>query len=271
MPTAKSYLFVPGDRPERFEKALGTHAGMVILDLEDAVAPDAKDNAREGIRQWLENTDTCHFTDRLMLRVNDVDTSWYGSDVALLATGKFKGVMLPKAQSVNALEQLAASLEGQQEIIPLIETVQGWDNARQLGEATRVSRLAFGSVDFAIDAGIEGDHEELDYVRSSLVLQSRLVGIAKPVDGVTVDFRNLDVLKADVERSRRYGFGAKLCIHPAQVDTVNEGYAPSAKEIDWAKRVLEGVEKFGLGAFALEGKLLDKPLFIRAQRILAAT
>ncbi|NLY33691.1 MAG: CoA ester lyase [Alcaligenaceae bacterium] len=271
MPTAKSYLFVPGDRPERFEKALNSHAGMVILDLEDAVAPQAKDSAREGIRQWLETSDASQFTARLMLRVNDVDTSWYGRDVALLGSGKFRGVMLPKAQSVKALEQLSATLEGQQEIIPLIETVQGWDNARQLGGVNRVSRLAFGSVDFAIDAGIEGDQEELDYVRASLVLQSRLAGLAKPVDGVTVDFRNLDVLTADVERSRRFGFGAKLCIHPAQVDIVNEGYAPSEKEIDWANRVLEGVEKFGLGAFALEGKLLDKPLFIRAQRILAAT
>lgn len=270
MPTAKSYLFVPGDRPERFEKALNSHAGMVILDLEDAVAPDAKDRAREGIRQWLETSQASQFTERLMLRVNDMDTSWYASDVALLGSGKFQGVMLPKAQNPKALEALAATLHGQQEIIPLIETVQGWNNARQLGEATRVSRLAFGSVDFAIDAGIEGDQEELDYVRSSLVLQSRLAGRAKPVDGVTVDFRNQDVLKADVARSRRYGFGAKLCIHPAQVDVVNEGYAPSAKEIDWAHRVLEGVEKFGLGAFALEGKLLDKPLFIRAQRILAA-
>jgi len=269
MSTVKSYLFVPGDRPERFEKALNSHAGMVILDLEDAVAPDAKDSAREGILQWLETGDASQFTDRLMLRVNDVDTGWYDRDVALLGSGKFKGVMLPKAQSVKALEQMAATLAGQQEIIPLIETVQGWDNARQLGEVNRVSRLAFGSVDFAIDAGIEGDQEELDYVRSCLVLQSRLAGLAKPVDGVTVDFRNQDVLKADVVRSRRYGFGAKLCIHPAQVDAVNEGYAPSAKEIDWATRVLEGVEKFGLGAFALEGKLLDKPLFIRAQRILA--
>ncbi len=266
----KSYLFVPGDREERFDKALATNAHVVILDLEDAVAPDAKDAARQAIRNWLETMTPREAVPRLFLRINDVNTDWYKKDCELLQSEHIAGVMLPKAENTQTLSALAEKLNGPQELIPLIETVGGWDAARQIASVQRVSRLAFGSVDFCIDAGIPGEAEHLHFVRTSLVLASRLAGVASPIDGVTVDFRNEAQLASDVSQSRKFGFGAKLCIHPLQIETVNAGYSPGADEISWAEKVIAAVGSRGAGAIAVDGKLIDKPLLLRAQKILEA-
>ncbi len=266
----KSYLFVPGDRAERFDKAMATNAHVVILDLEDAVAPDAKDAARRAIATWLQGVTLRTSGPRLFLRVNDVNTAWYAKDCALLQSAQIAGVMLPKAEKVEAVSALANMLNANQELIPLIETVRGWDAAREIASVKSVSRLVFGSVDFCIDAGIPGEEEHLHFVRTSLVLASRLAGVAAPIDGVTVDFRNEAQLKRDVLQSRKFGFGAKLCIHPAQIESVNAGFAPAAAEISWAEKVIAAVQSKGAGAIAVDGKLIDKPLLLRAQKILEA-
>ena len=259
----RSYLFVPGDRPERFDKALASGAHAVILDLEDAVTPGHKLTARVAMREWLLQTEA-----RVWLRVNPADTPWHDDDCALLSLPAVCGVMLPKAQDATALARLASTLRPEQSIIPLIESVAGWYDALALAKVPQVHRLAFGSIDFMVDSGIQGDGEELDAVRTQLVLLSRLAGVLSPIDGVSLAIDDAQQLETDVRRSRRYGFGAKLCIHPKQIAGVHNGFTPTAHEIDWAHRVLNAMASNPLGAITVDGKLVDKPIAMRAQAIL---
>ncbi len=265
--SARSFLFVPGDRPERFEKAANTAADCIVLDLEDAVSPDNKGAARDAVLEWLQSRGG-RTNDRVIVRVNDAASKWFEADCRAFGQASLAGIMLPKAESVDILSELAGTISRHHQIVPLIETVRGWDNMRQIGQSANVARLAFGSVDFCVDAGISGEQEELDFVRSSLVLNSRLAGLPAPIDGVSTDFKNTELLIGDVRRSRQFGFGAKLCIHPAQVDAVNVGYAPDPEEIAWARRVVAAVKAGGLGAISVDGKLIDKPLHIKAAKVL---
>jgi citrate lyase subunit beta/citryl-CoA lyase len=259
----KSYLFVPGDRAERFDKALATGAHAVIIDLEDAVAPEAKVSARAAIGQWL------HPDKPIYLRCNAYGTPWFDGDLDLLSHPGVRGLVLPKAQEPDLLIQLAKSLRPDQRLLPIVESVFGWDRARELASAPAVDRLIFGSVDFASDAGMGSDGEELNAVRTHLVLVSRLAGVRSPVDGVTLAFADDQALASDVARARRMGMGAKLCIHPKQVAGVNQGFAPSASELEWAQRVLQSVEQHGLGAIAVDGKLVDRHVWLLAQSLVA--
>jgi len=275
MKTPHSYLFVPGDRPERFAKACASGAHAVLIDLEDAVAPAAKDDARAAIARWLAGDEARALAaqprpPQLLLRLNATDTPWHAADRQLLAHPLVRGAMLPKSESVADLVALHARLRADQVLLPLVETVRGWYQALELARAPGVQRLAFGSVDFCADSGIRGDREELILVRSQLVLLSRLAGLAAPLDGVSLALDDAAALEADVQRARRFGFGGKLCIHPRQVQAVNTGFAPSPAEQAWARRVVAAVESEGLGAIRVDGKLVDKPVLLLAQGVLAA-
>lgn len=260
----RSYLFVPGDRPERFDKALASGAHAVILDLEDAVQPERKPQARAAVRDWLAQASR-----PVWVRINPSDTAWYDEDCSLLASPAVRGVMLPKAQDVAQLQQLTARLREGQHVIPLVESVAGWFEALALARVPGVLRLAFGSVDFMSDSGIQGEGEEMHSVRTQLVLVSRLAGIQAPIDGVSVALDDAQQLDADVRRSRRFGFGAKLCIHPRQVAGVHTGFAPTAAERAWAQRVVDALAAGPLGAVTVDGKMVDKPIALLAQAILA--
>ena len=256
-PSPRSYLFVPADRPERIAKALASGADAVIVDLEDAVAPAAKDAAREALRGWLAQADR-----RVVVRINGVDTPWFGADRALCRDAGVAAVMLPKAERAGDL-----AFEGKP-VLPLIETAVGIDALREIASAPGVERLVFGSIDFQLDLGIEGDGEELLLFRSQLVLASRLAGLAPPVDGVSPAIDDTAALQANALRARRLGFGAKLCIHPRQVDVVNRALGPSDEELAWARRVLEASEKAGGAAVAVDGRMVDRPVILRAQALL---
>ncbi len=259
----RSYLFVPGDRPERFDKALASGAHAVILDLEDAVSPERKAAAREAVREWLGHTG-----ERVILRVNPASTTWFEDDCALLASGAVRGVMLPKSERHEELRALAQRLSGNQILIPLVETVSGFFQMASIAGAPRVQRLAFGSFDFMSDSGIQGDGAELDAVRTQFVLHSRHAGLLAPIDGVSLATHDVAQLEADVRRSRRWGFGAKLCIHPSQVSAVHQGFAPTQAETAWARKVVQALASGPLGAIAVDGKLVDKPVAMLAQSIL---
>lgn len=261
----RSYLFVPGDRPERFDKALASGAHAVILDLEDAVLPERKDAAREAMSTWLSVTSA-----RVFVRINPADTSWHVHDRELLDWPSVKGVLWPKAEKAAELEGLAQGLRPDQVLIPIIETVAGFFAVDDLARVRAVSRLAFGSVDFMADSGIEGDGPELDSVRTPLVLASRRAGIQAPIDGVSLSVSDMVQIESDALRSRRWGFGAKLCIHPKQVDCVHRAFSPSAEEMAWARKVVQAIGQGSLGAVAVEGKLVDKPVVLRAQAILSS-
>jgi citrate lyase subunit beta/citryl-CoA lyase len=260
----RSYLFVPGDRPERFDKALASGAHAVILDLEDAVQPERKPAAREAVRTWLAQSGKL-----VWIRINQSDSAWHEDDCSLLASPAVRGVMLPKAQDVPGLENVTRRLRDGQQVIPLVESVAGWFEALPLARVPGVLRLAFGSVDFQSDSGIQGEGEEMNAVRTQLVLVSRLAGLQAPIDGVSVAIDDAAQLEADVRRSRRFGFGAKLCIHPKQVAGVHTGFAPTAAEVAWARRVVDALAAGPLGAITVDGKMVDKPIALLAQAILA--
>lgn len=259
----RSYLFVPGDRPERFDKAWDSDADAIILDLEDAVSPDRKSMARDAVGNWLNAARP------VWIRLNSADFHGFADDRSLLDCPGIAGVMLPKAEKIpKELSDLCGRRA--MALMPLIETAAGIREAEALAKASSVQRLAFGSLDFQVDLGIEGDDDALLHFRSNLVLVSRLAGLAAPVDGVTPSLDVPDVLHQDATRSRRLGFGAKLCIHPKQIDTVHQVLSPSDTERAWADRVLDGMARSAGAAFALDGKMVDRPVLLKAQRIAAA-
>ncbi|HJV63064.1 MAG TPA: CoA ester lyase, partial [Albitalea sp.] len=228
----RSYLFVPGHRPERFDKACAAGADVVIVDLEDAVAPTDKPAARAAVADWLQARRP------VALRINGADTAWFDDDLALCRHPAVTAVVLPKAEQADDLRRVAAAAP-QAALLPLIETARGFANLSALAGASSVQRLVFGSVDFQLDLGIEGEGEELLHFRSGIVLASRLARIDAPVDGVSLALNDLHALQSQALRARRLGFGAKLCIHPNQVPTVNAAFTPSPDEIAWARRVVE--------------------------------
>jgi citrate lyase subunit beta/citryl-CoA lyase len=259
-PVPISYLFVPGSRPERFDKAMAAGADVVIVDLEDAVSPVDKDSARASVAAWLSAEKP------ICLRINPPDTVWFASDLALCAHLGVAAVMLPKAAQVADILRLREA--GARRVLPLIESAQGFVNLVALAAAEGVERLAFGSIDFAVDLGIEGDDRELDYFRSQLVLASRVAGIVPPIDGVTTAIDDTAVLASDTLRGKRFGFGAKLCIHPAQLAVVHASYLPEASEVAWAERVLAAAASSQGAAVAVDGKMVDRPVILKAERIL---
>ena len=254
---SRSYLFVPANRPERIAKAQQAGADAVIVDLEDAVAPADKASARDALAKHLASAAP------VFVRINGADTPWFADDLKLCAAAGVSGVLLPKAEEAKALADIARVIGAGKAIVPIIETARGFEQARGLAQSGHAQRLAFGSIDFQVDLGIDGEGEELLYFRSGLVLVSRLAGLLPPVDGVTVAIEDAETL-----RGRRLGFGAKLCIHPKQVAVVNACFAPTAEDIAWAERVLAAAAASKGSAVAVDGKMVDVPVIRKAENIL---
>jgi citrate lyase subunit beta/citryl-CoA lyase len=255
----RSYLFVPGNRPERFAKALAAGAHAVIIDLEDAVAPADKPAARDAVRAWLTPQHP------VLVRINSADTAWFADDVELSGLPGVAGIVLPKAEQSADIALLRG--KGAPAVLPLIETALGLHHALTLAQHPCVERLLFGSIDFSLDLGLHEGVEELQYFRSHLVLASRLAGILPPVDGVTTALDDGARILDDARRARRNGFGGKLCIHPKQLAHVHAAFAPTAEEVAWAERVLQAVETTNGAAVALDGKMIDRPVILKAQAI----
>lgn len=259
--TPRSYLFVPANRPERYDRACTAGADAVIVDLEDAVPPGDKDSARDALAAWLTPDKS------VLVRVNAVDTPWHADDLTLCTLPGVAGIVLPKAEMVSGAVAALCG-DGSRQLLPLIETAIGLTRARDIAQARGVRRLVFGSIDFQVDLGIDGDGEELLYFRSQLVLISRLAGIDAPVDGVCTEIDEPEQLQADTLRAKRLGFGAKLCIHPRQVPLVNDCFTPSAEELEWAERVLAAAAKASGAAIAVDGRMVDRPVLLKAERLL---
>ena len=271
---ARTFLFVPADRPERYTRALKSGAGAVIVDLEDAVAPERKDTARTQIAEgFAALPGDAH--GRLLVRVNAADTPWHADDRALVARlaaqGLVAGLVLPKAERATDLAALAQVVGPATALLPLIESVAGLDAADALAASPQVLRLVFGHLDLQADAGMAcgPDEAELVPVRLALVLASRRAGLAPPVDGITADWRDTARLTAEASRARRGGFGAKLCIHPQQVAGVEAAFTPSADELTWARRVRDAVRAAGGGVVNVDGRMVDGPVVKLAERLLA--
>ena len=255
---ARSYLFVPGNRPERFDKALASGADAVIVDLEDAVPPDQKDAARAFVGAWLSAARP------VVVRINAADTPWFADDVALCRSAGVAAVMLAKSERVADLASIGHGLP----LIPLIESAAGFDALRAIAAAPNVQRLAFGAIDFQLDLNLRANFDELLFFRSQFVLGSRLANLAAPIDSPSTAIDDLAEVEVEALCARRLGFGAKLCIHPKQVGVVNASFSPSAAEVAWAERVVAAAAASQGAAVAIDGTMIDKPVILRAQRIL---
>lgn len=266
-PFVHSYLFVPGNRPDRFAKACAAGADAVIIDLEDAVAPSEKGAARDAVADWLLGSQARDNKVPILVRINCINSGCFGDDLRLCRTPGIAGVVLPKAERVA---DVAAASPGSP-VYPLIETMVGFSRITEIAAAPRVSRLLFGAIDFKLDMGIDGDRDELLFFRSQIVLASRMAGLLPPVDGVTVEIDDYAKIEDDTSYARRLGFGGKLCIHPEQVPVVNRCFVPSQQKVDWANKILHAVEAAGGGAVAVEGKLIDKPVVVMAKRVIEET
>ena len=254
--TARSFLFVPGHRPERFAKAAASKADLLILDLEDAVAPADKDGAREAVVAFLLNGGAA------LVRVNGARSPWHDQDLEAVA-GLAAGLVVPKSESREDW-----SGTGDVPVVPLVESARGLLDARHLLSDPQAVRPALGTIDLGAELGVSPDDSDaLLHARSSLVLAASAVGVASPIDGVTAAFRDEAALVRDLEHARRLGFGAKLCIHPVQVDAVHRVLAPTDQEIAWAERIvaLDG------SAMNIDGHMVDAAVIARASKILALT
>lgn len=270
--SARSFLFVPASRPDRIAKALASAADCVIVDLEDAVAAPDKPGARVRLVEALHSLQPTHLT-RLLVRINGCDTEWHETDLRALApwcSRGIGGVMVPKSESAGALQGVALALGARASLLPLVESLAGVDALDLIARAKQVVRLAFGNLDFQLDLGMKcaPGEPELAAVRFAIVAASRRNGLPAPVDGVTVDLSEASRLESDALDSRGFGFGAKLCIHPAQIPLVNRAFSPSAAELEWARRVVAAARASGGEAVSVDGKMVDVPVIRLAERTL---
>lgn len=259
---ARSYLFVPATRPERVPKARAAGADAIIVDLEDAVAAGDKDSARDALASCLDPAQP------VIVRINGVGSDWFERDLAACRRPGIAAIMVPKAEFPDRLR--AVHDECGLPVIALIETAQGLWNALDIARADGVQRLAFGALDFRLDLGLpEGSDDALNVYRAQLVLASRVANIAPPIDSPTPQLTDETSIRRDSLRARSLGFGGKLCVHPAQVASVNAAFSPSPEEVAWATRVIEAARSAGGAAVAVDGKMIDRPVLDLAQRLLA--
>jgi citrate lyase subunit beta/citryl-CoA lyase len=264
-----TFLFVPGTRPERFIKALDSGADGVIIDLEDAVAPDDKESARVAIRAaWP--TFTAEQKKRLVIRSNSPGSQFYADDLILVQNLDVACLLIPKSESLDQING-AAQILPNTGIIPMIETAIGLDRLNEIAGAEQVLRLALGNIDLQADLGMVCDAQEteLQTARFQIVLASRLAQIFPPIDGVTPSTDDIERIADDAERAKRMGFGGKLCIHPKQVSLVKSAFMPTSAELSWAQRVIEADKASKGGAVKLDGRMIDRPVVLLAQRTLA--
>lgn len=265
---ARTFLFVPANRPERISKALASGTDVVVVDLEDAVAPVDKPAARLALITWLDaNPD-----ERVVVRINAADTLWHEHDLAACRHLGIAGVMLPKADSA-AQVQHAYGVSGKP-VLCIVETVHGIDALAHIAAAPGCARLMFGKLDLAVELDLipdEADPEELVFLpwRALLVLASRRAGLPAPVDGVFTAIGDQPGLATYAARARRHGFSGQLLIHPSQVSEAAAAFTPSAQDIAWAQSVCRLAEAAAGAVVVLDGRMIDAPVMARARNVLA--
>jgi citrate lyase subunit beta/citryl-CoA lyase len=259
--TPRSFLFVPATRLDRIEKAANSKAGEFIIDLEDAVAENEKEHARGSLAEINPSR-------QAYVRINDASTPFFDEDVAAVSELSWvKGIVVPKVASANDVLCVRGLISNKVAIVALLETAKGIVASEDVAESG-VSQLMFGSADYAADIGAPPSDELNAYPRSRLVVASIAAGLAAPIDGATLEIRDEDRLRAETVVARSMGMGAKLCIHPDQVEVVNAIFGANASELEWANRVLDAFRANGGGVFELDGAMVDAPVVAQARRIL---
>jgi citrate lyase subunit beta/citryl-CoA lyase len=265
----RSLLFSPGDRPEMMRKAPSTDADILVFDLEDAVAPSKKAEARETVRDALAAVDP---EAELLVRVNAGETALEDLQVVRAGDGDVDGVMLPKvtaAADVDRVAEYLAETGGERPVFPIIENAAGVLAARDVARADATEVVCFGAEDLAADLGARRTKggEEVFYARQHTLLAARAGG-AGALDTVFADIEDLDGLREDAEFARQLGFDGKAAIHPAQVTVINDAFTPDEEDVEWARRVLEAVgDVEDAGVVRVDGEMIDGPLIAQAERI----
>lgn len=276
----RSKLFVPGSRPGLFAKALAGAADALSLDLEDAVAPERKAEARDAVAAFLRGLPLGGKT--MIVRVNAPGTAWFEGDIAAVVGPGLDVVNLPMAASAGDIlacaDAIARAEAARQVAHPIgilanIETPAGLRRAAEIATAhPRVCGLQIGYGDLFEPAGIDRANEAaLQHVRIAVRLAAAEAGIPA-FDGALAAIDSPERLRAEAEAARQLGFAGKSCIHPSQVAVVNQAFLPTATEVAWAQRVLaaaDQAETDGIGAFKLDGQMLDAPFIARARALLA--
>ena len=265
---AYSFLFVPANQPERYGKALASGADGVIIDLEDAVGLDDKAKARELLKNAWSSI-SVEQKQRMIIRCNAPGTPFYAADLVLAKELQVQYLMIPKTESHDQINGAAEELENTA-FIPMIETPLGLHHLNEIASAEQVLRLALGNLDMQVEMGMSCDDNEteIDTARFMLVLASKLAQIAPPLDGVTPSTDDEPRIFAHAQKAKRFGFGAKLCIHPKQIPIIKRAFSPTVEEISWAKRVLAADNASNGQAVKVDGKMVDRPVVMLAHRIL---
>lgn len=269
----RSLLFVPGDRPERMEKALGLGADALILDLEDAVAPSAKPAAREAVRAFVDRPRDGG--PALFVRINPLDGEEAARDAAALAGAPLDGVVLPKAEGRASVARLRALLPGGYPVLPIASETPRAVFALGDYDGAGLAGLTWGAEDLPAAIGAatsrEADGSYTDpykVVRALTLFGAHAAGVPA-IETVYPDFRDLDGLAGYAARGRRDGFTGMMAIHPAQVPVINHAFSPSEAELAHARAVVALFDANpGAGALQLDGKMVDAPHLKAARRLL---
>jgi citrate lyase subunit beta / citryl-CoA lyase len=252
-------LYVPGDRPDRFDKAASSGADVVILDLEDAVGSDNKERARANIVAWLADRPAVP----LQIRVNPAATPWGIDDLAALPDDV--DIRLPKVERADDL-----AVAGAHRVHAIVESALGVEHAYEIAAHPRVATIGLGEADLAADLGIT-DESALGWVRTRLVVAARAAGLPAPMMSVYPDIRDLDGLQASCAAGRALGMRGRAAIHPTQLPVIAAAFTPTPAELSWAHEVLSALAGAGSGVAVLaSGAMVDAAMARRASDLLAS-
>jgi citrate lyase subunit beta/citryl-CoA lyase len=274
-------LFVPGNRQRFFGKLDTVTPDAVILDLEDSVPLAEKQTAREMVGELLRGERFKH--QQLYVRVNAYATGLTAADIQALVAPRLVGILLPKVETANELREMNMLLSeaearrglpmGHTRLIPIIETTRGVLHAEGLASVgRRIVAVAFGYEDFCLDLGVSRTNGGLEtvYPRAHLAIAARAAGVLA-IDGPTSDFGDAQLLADEARTSRNLGFTGKQCIHPSQIEAINQVFTPTAEEVAHARSVIAAYERVaaeGHGSTSLDGCMLDAPVVARARRLI---
>ena len=261
--TFRSLLFVPGNRPERFGKALSAGADAVCIDLEDAVAPDAKGDARAAVTAFL----ALGARPGLGVRVNGPASEHLDADCRALSGLPLAFAMVPKVEAPGQLISLRLRLGDEVPLWPIIESPEGLRQAWDIAAVQGVAGVLFGAADYSAEVGCTLDWDALLYARGALAAAAARARV-ELLDVPYLDLADADGLATSTRRAKALGFTGRACIHPNQVGAVNAAYTPSPAEAERARQIVEAFDAAGGAAAQLDGKLIELPVVLAARRTL---
>lgn len=269
--SARTFLFVPGDQPERFDKALHAGADAIVIDLEDAVQPSRRAYARAEIAEWYPTVSATDEGPIVLVRVNAHDTTDHALDVTAMECVGVKGLVATKFDDDAAKVWAGFGMP----LVAIVETARGLRDLLAMRSVPRcVNRLAFGAVDFSADIGIDvsATNPSLIFARAQLVWASRALGLPSPIDTAFVSLGDATGYEEDCRMTRLLGFGGKFVIHPSQIAEAAAALRATPGAVEWAHLVIAAWESEttdGRGAFRLDGEMIDAAVVKRARGILA--